>query len=1168
MSVEKNITPTPVSRPSQAVADHIAPQGISRDAVPLQRQAVTPAATSTSVSPPVSSVPGSNDTGMPDQLKSGVEYLSGMDLSGVKVHYNSDKPAQLEALAYAQGNDIHLGPGEERHLPHEAWHVVQQRQGRVAATRQLQAGVPVNDDQGLEREAEVMGGKALSVSAPVSFMPSPAGGVSMGPVVQRVDAYVKGNRKKRMRFRALSDGTYKHSATGAIYVYSSGRANDGTLTLKPQRRVRPTPPKKKVTKPTTVRDNKKALRLQKKPVKLRGVSPVRQQQPQRQRQSQPVPLFPVAITFNTLNRVQQEQVLALARDILANQRPGVETHLAKLIVSEEGALYMQASQLYHMLNVPRTPLTSIRDQSKHFDQQVVNINAMIGGSIDKHPGTNIDSKQETEPTFDNGGGLLIDSHYVEANRTADNHVSKGTDNRLVAILETMNNADKVKCRWVLFAYMHLEHGMTLYEVLRSVSSLMPFDQEGIAIYDLIPGNVMEKMGWAIKLSDLLNSEHLTILARALHGNIDELRALVGKVPDFVINAIARGINSLKEGTRRVKEKDTWFASEPDVLVAETSDEDLAAIKQLEQENEDQRSDYYQQLQARFEGNPPAYLLLKMVWGGLYDTGGSGWAAGINTALTAPEDREDGSTLAGPYVSGVSGETLKESIAKISEGLGEYDFGSSVEDKKDEVDALVATDISGAYGINKYISGSYTKISNTLDAPWEVGDQEVFKTVQGAIRGLEALPVYEGWVYRQEKDVQNFVPGEVISPGTLWSAARAPRFGAQFDRQGSGTLYIINSMYTGKDVQLLAGKLKWYQREVLFPPYVRFVVEHRQQHGNNGIAYILKELPPSGPPLTEETLQQAIGTTQLEVQEVKTFIDKSHYDTGIDKYNTSSQWTSQEAFGQGIETLRSGIHHPKELYGLHKFRQWQSVLRQQENVQALGELWTIQGFMSLAKKLLGKNALRDDYSGWGDPNGYELTDPEVLALQQKGLNVNPRFPKSALVDDWEDKLDANWVSEIEDEILNKRYFSCALGDLQALLPALKPGQQIRYDVFYPHSNSGEVSQALTTTLQQYRAGFTNGHQQFMLLLGTGQVNVRSYNRQVAGLAANLQQDLVAIHPFEDGNGRISRMYMYKALQHYSFHTQGLNKLPVIDNTGGDLTSSKDAWAQMLADKVQA
>jgi hypothetical protein len=79
----------------------------------------------------------------------------------VKVHRNSDKPAQLNAHAYAQGSDIHVGPGQEKHLPHEAWHVVQQAQGRVQPTRQMKGKVNINDDTGLEKEADVMGAKAL-----------------------------------------------------------------------------------------------------------------------------------------------------------------------------------------------------------------------------------------------------------------------------------------------------------------------------------------------------------------------------------------------------------------------------------------------------------------------------------------------------------------------------------------------------------------------------------------------------------------------------------------------------------------------------------------------------------------------------------------------------------------------------------------------------------------------------------------------------------------------------------------------------------------------------------------------------------------------------------------------------------------------------------------------
>ncbi|WP_197286121.1 eCIS core domain-containing protein [Paenibacillus sp. FJAT-27812] len=100
-----------------------------------------------------------NQTGLPDQLKTGVESLSGLAMDDVKVHYNSSKPSEVNALAYAQGTDIHIGPGQERHLPHEAWHVAQQKQGRVKPTVQLK-DASINDDAGLEHEADVMGMKA------------------------------------------------------------------------------------------------------------------------------------------------------------------------------------------------------------------------------------------------------------------------------------------------------------------------------------------------------------------------------------------------------------------------------------------------------------------------------------------------------------------------------------------------------------------------------------------------------------------------------------------------------------------------------------------------------------------------------------------------------------------------------------------------------------------------------------------------------------------------------------------------------------------------------------------------------------------------------------------------------------------------------------------------
>ena len=141
--------------------------------------------------PPVQS--RSNRTGLPGGLKTGIENLSGISMDDVRVHYNSAEPARLRAFAYTQGKDIHVAPGRERHLPHEAWHVVQQAQGRVAATARVR-GDAINDDAGLEREADHMAARALrAATTPARPRLSgdavgPAIGRSGGDVVQRAPA--------------------------------------------------------------------------------------------------------------------------------------------------------------------------------------------------------------------------------------------------------------------------------------------------------------------------------------------------------------------------------------------------------------------------------------------------------------------------------------------------------------------------------------------------------------------------------------------------------------------------------------------------------------------------------------------------------------------------------------------------------------------------------------------------------------------------------------------------------------------------------------------------------------------------------------------------------------------------------------------------------------------
>lgn len=108
-----------------------------------------------------------NQTGIPDNVRQRMEDSFGTDFSSVRVHPESSKAPEVGALAYTQGTDIHFAPGQfkpdtsagQQLLGHELTHVIQQAEGRVQPTTEI-GGMAVNDNEGLEHEADVLGAKA------------------------------------------------------------------------------------------------------------------------------------------------------------------------------------------------------------------------------------------------------------------------------------------------------------------------------------------------------------------------------------------------------------------------------------------------------------------------------------------------------------------------------------------------------------------------------------------------------------------------------------------------------------------------------------------------------------------------------------------------------------------------------------------------------------------------------------------------------------------------------------------------------------------------------------------------------------------------------------------------------------------------------------------------
>lgn len=169
--------------------------------------------------------------GLPERLRTVMEAMSGFSLADVVVHRNSAEPARLGAAAFTQGNRIHLAPGEERHLAHEAWHVVQQAQGRVKPTLQMKGGVPVNDEVSLEREADAMGAAALlragsRPAAAAAGEPRRTSGAAGTQVVQR------------LAYDILSTGKYYKVAGHDRVLYLWVKRREGVNAFTPHARLK------------------------------------------------------------------------------------------------------------------------------------------------------------------------------------------------------------------------------------------------------------------------------------------------------------------------------------------------------------------------------------------------------------------------------------------------------------------------------------------------------------------------------------------------------------------------------------------------------------------------------------------------------------------------------------------------------------------------------------------------------------------------------------------------------------------------------------------------------------------------------------------------------------------------------------------------------------------
>ncbi len=111
----------------------------------------------------------SNRTILPENIQLKMETAFNADFSNLSIHKNSIQAKSFGAQAFTSGNEVHFAPGYfnphsnsgQELIGHELAHVVQQKEGRVSSTNEIE-GQKFNTANSLENEADHLGKKAAS----------------------------------------------------------------------------------------------------------------------------------------------------------------------------------------------------------------------------------------------------------------------------------------------------------------------------------------------------------------------------------------------------------------------------------------------------------------------------------------------------------------------------------------------------------------------------------------------------------------------------------------------------------------------------------------------------------------------------------------------------------------------------------------------------------------------------------------------------------------------------------------------------------------------------------------------------------------------------------------------------------------------------------------------